>query len=172
MRLTRARDARGFEDDPAGANPSSVVMNINESHYSAIPWDKEGQGSRGVSGGPAQGGDVGTTMETQCPVEDPATERRKPSLCRVGTASARARTPFRLRDGWTFDKTRPHVCRIEDVCCPLMTCTASEHTAHRMTVHTLPDTGRPRRERPRRFRWLDSQVVSRSAPPSPWVAGP
>ena len=106
------------------------------------------------------------------PVADPATERRKPSLCRVGTASARARTPFRLRDGWTFDKTRPHVCRIEDVCCPLMTCTASEHTAHRMTVHTLPDTGRPRRERPRRFRWLDSQVVSRSAPPSPWVAGP
>jgi hypothetical protein len=47
-----------------------VVMNINESHYSAIPWDKEGEGSRGVSGGPAQGGDVGTTMETQCPVED------------------------------------------------------------------------------------------------------
>ena len=50
---------------------SSVVMNINESHYSSIPWDKEGEGSRGVSGGPAQGGDVGTTMERQCPVEDP-----------------------------------------------------------------------------------------------------
>ena len=49
---------------------ASVVMNINESHYSAIPWDKEGEGSRGVSGGPAQGGDVGATMETQCPVED------------------------------------------------------------------------------------------------------
>jgi hypothetical protein len=32
-------------------------MNINESHYSAIPWDEEGEGSRGVSGGPAQGGD-------------------------------------------------------------------------------------------------------------------
>ena len=29
---------------------ASVVMNINESHYSAIPWDKEGEGSRGVSG--------------------------------------------------------------------------------------------------------------------------
>ena len=49
---------------------ASVVMNFNESHYSAIPWDKEGEGSRGVSGGPAQGGDVGATMETQCPVED------------------------------------------------------------------------------------------------------
>jgi hypothetical protein len=71
--LTRARDARGFEDDSAGANPSSVVMNINESHYLAIPWDKEGEGSRRVSGGPAQGGDVATTMETQCPVEDPDT---------------------------------------------------------------------------------------------------
>jgi len=47
-----------------------VVMNINESHYSAIPCDKEGQGSRRVSGGPAQGGEVATTMETQCPVED------------------------------------------------------------------------------------------------------
>ena len=35
----------------------------------------------------------------RCPVTDPATERRKPSLCRVGTASARARTPFRFRDG-------------------------------------------------------------------------
>ena len=44
---------------------ASVVMNINESHYSAIPWDKEGEGSRGVSGDPAQGGDVGATMETQ-----------------------------------------------------------------------------------------------------------
>ena len=50
---------------------ASVVMNINESHYSAIPWDNEGAGSRGVSGGPAQGGDVGATMETQCTVEDP-----------------------------------------------------------------------------------------------------
>ena len=47
-----------------------MVMNIKESHYLAIPWDKEGQGSRRVSGGPAQGGDVGATMETQCPVED------------------------------------------------------------------------------------------------------
>ena len=51
---------------------ASVVMNINESHYSAIPWDKEGEGSRGVSGDPAQGGDGGATMETQCPVEDPS----------------------------------------------------------------------------------------------------
>ena len=54
---------------------ASVVMNINESHYSAIPWDKEGEGSRGVSGGPAQGGDVGATMETQCPVEDPSPDK-------------------------------------------------------------------------------------------------
>ena len=55
---------------------ASVVMNINESHYSAIPWDKEGERSRGVSGCQAQGGDVGTTMETQCPVEDPHAARR------------------------------------------------------------------------------------------------
>src|ERR1035437_799298 len=33
------------------------------------------------------------------PVADPATERRKPSWCRVETAFARARTPFRCRDG-------------------------------------------------------------------------
>jgi hypothetical protein len=51
---------------------SSVVMNIIEFHYSAIPWDKQSEGSRGVSDGPAQGGDVGTTMETQYPVEDPS----------------------------------------------------------------------------------------------------
>ena len=31
---------------------------------------EDAEGSRGVSGGPAQGCDVGATMETQCPVED------------------------------------------------------------------------------------------------------
>jgi hypothetical protein len=41
------------------------------------------------------------------PLTDPATERRKPSLCRVGTASARARTPFVYRDSLS--------CRIEGV---------------------------------------------------------
>ena len=56
-------------------------LNINESHYLAIPWDKEGQGSRRVSGGPAQGGDVATTMETQCPVEDPPATTSAPSWC-------------------------------------------------------------------------------------------
>ena len=30
---------------------------------------------------------------------EPATERRKPGLCQVGAASARARRPFRFRDG-------------------------------------------------------------------------
>ena len=31
---------------------------------------EDAEGSRGVSGGPAQGCDVGATMGTQCPVED------------------------------------------------------------------------------------------------------
>src|SRR5665811_160552 len=54
----------------------------------------------------------------RCPVTDPATERRKPSLCRVGTASARARrpmvidhSPFRSQTPtgscWTVDMTQP-----------------------------------------------------------------
>ena len=46
-------------------------MNICESHQLGVSCDTEdAEGSRGVSGGPAQGGDVGATMETQCPVED------------------------------------------------------------------------------------------------------
>ena len=50
---------------------ASVVMNICESHQLGVSCDTEdAEGSRGVSGGPAQGGDVGATMETQCPVED------------------------------------------------------------------------------------------------------
>ena len=48
-------------------------MNICESHQLGVSCDTEdAEGSRGVSGGPAQGGDVGATMETQCPVEDGA----------------------------------------------------------------------------------------------------
>jgi len=48
-------------------------MNICESHQLGVSCDTEdAEGSRGVSGGPAQGGDVGATMETQCPVEDPS----------------------------------------------------------------------------------------------------
>ena len=47
-------------------------MNICESHQLGESCDTEdAEGSRGVSGGPAQGGDVGATTETQCPVEDP-----------------------------------------------------------------------------------------------------
>jgi len=45
-------------------------MNICESHQLGVTCDTEdAEGSRGVSGGPVQGGDVGATMETQCPVE-------------------------------------------------------------------------------------------------------
>ena len=48
-----------------------MVMNINESHQLGVSCDTEdAEGSRGVSGGPAQGGDVGATLEKQCPVED------------------------------------------------------------------------------------------------------
>ena len=48
-------------------------MNICESHQLGVSCDTEdAEGSRGVSGGPAQGGDVGATTETQCPVEDPS----------------------------------------------------------------------------------------------------
>jgi hypothetical protein len=48
-----------------------VVMNINDSHQLGVSCGTEdAEESRGVSGGPAQGGDVGATMETQCPVED------------------------------------------------------------------------------------------------------
>lgn len=47
-----------------------LVMNICESHQLGVSCDSEdAEGSRGVSGGPAQGGDVGGTMETQCPME-------------------------------------------------------------------------------------------------------
>ena len=50
-------------------------MNICESHQLGVSCDTEdAEGSRGVSGGPAQGGDVGATMETQCPVEDRPTD--------------------------------------------------------------------------------------------------
>jgi len=53
---------------------ASVVRNICESHQLDVFCDTEdAEGSRGVSGGPAQGGDVGATMETQCPVEDRST---------------------------------------------------------------------------------------------------
>ena len=59
-------------------------MNINESHYPASPRAEEGEGSRGVQGGPAQGGNVGATMETQCPVEDGApAEEARPIACPV-----------------------------------------------------------------------------------------
>jgi len=55
---------------------ASVVMNICESHQLGVSCDTEDtEGSRRVSGGPAQGGDVGATMETQCPVEDPRLRR-------------------------------------------------------------------------------------------------
>ena len=49
-----------------------MVMNICESHQLGVSCDTEdAEGSRGVSGGPAQGDDMGATMETQSPVEDP-----------------------------------------------------------------------------------------------------
>ena len=35
--LTKGRGAEGFEGDPAGANPSVVVMNINEPYHSVSP---------------------------------------------------------------------------------------------------------------------------------------
>jgi len=38
-------------------------MNINESHQLGVSCDSEdAESSRGVSGGPAQGGDVGAAM--------------------------------------------------------------------------------------------------------------
>lgn len=41
------------------------------SYQLGVSCDTENaEGSRGVSGDPAQGGDVGATVETQCPVED------------------------------------------------------------------------------------------------------
>lgn len=49
-------------------------MNITESHQLGESRDAEYvEGSCGVSDGPAQGRDVGATMETQCPVADPFT---------------------------------------------------------------------------------------------------
>jgi len=52
-------------------------MNICESHQLGVSCDTEdAEGSRGLSGGSAQGCDVGATMETQCPVEDRCTERQ------------------------------------------------------------------------------------------------
>ena len=66
---------------------ASVVMNICESHQLSVSCDTEdAEGSRGVSDGPAQGGDVGATMETQCPVRIPLRtpgRRRAPALHRA-----------------------------------------------------------------------------------------
>ena len=78
-----------------------MVMNITESHQLGVSCDtKDAEGSRGVSGGPAQGGDVGATMETQCPVEDPATGR--PNAALLG--GHMCRRPFRNRDAWQTTK--------------------------------------------------------------------
>ena len=75
VKLIRARGARGFEGDPAGASPGVGGHEHQESHYSAIPWDKEGEGSRGVSGGPAQGGDVGRDYGDAVPGGGSCSER-------------------------------------------------------------------------------------------------
>ena len=80
--LTRARGVRGFEGDPVGANPSVVGHEHQRVPPLGEPFRPRSEGSCGVSGGPAQGGDVGATMETQCPVEDPQTKIRS------GTARA------------------------------------------------------------------------------------
>ena len=75
---------------------ASVVMNICESHQLGVSCDTEdAEGSRGVSGGPAQGGDVGATMETQCPVEDRRTGRAKrPQAWKVHAFKVSSDPPF------------------------------------------------------------------------------
>ena len=81
---------------------ASVVMNICESHHLGVSCDTEdAEGSRGVSGGPAQGGDVGATMETQCPVEDRSAEHV------IGPFNATLIVPYpsELRDG---QRRRPY----------------------------------------------------------------
>ena len=57
--LTRARGARAFEGDPAGANPSVDGQNINESTTRRILEIEDRQGSYEVSNGPAYRGSVG-----------------------------------------------------------------------------------------------------------------
>ena len=69
--LTRTQGTRGFEGDPAGANPG-----VGGHEHQRVPLFGESlrpkvlRDRAGVSGGPAQGGDVGATIETQFPVED------------------------------------------------------------------------------------------------------
>src|SRR5665811_1386443 len=64
-------------------------------------YKRQAEGSRGVSGGPAQGGDVGATMETQCPVEDRSAEHV------IGPFNATLIVPYpsELRDG---QRRRPY----------------------------------------------------------------
>jgi transposase-like protein len=65
-------------------NQHAQVVTTARSH---IPRGSQTAGSR-----PRQ------VVSLRCPQADPATERRKPCLCQVGAASARARRPLSYRD--------------------------------------------------------------------------
>jgi len=60
--LTRARGARWFEGDAAGANPGVGSHEHQRVPLFGEPSSRGGWGIARVLGGPAQGGDVGAAM--------------------------------------------------------------------------------------------------------------